>query len=124
MNELEEHADAIAETRALFGSGAKPIDSVERRLAAWARICQGGASNVLNVEGVSWSWSTAPRIQKNGAAIGRVYRQRKGGLCVDAGSYKIDAKGNVLQIPAELRAVLPGGAGAEISADAEPEGAP
>jgi hypothetical protein len=117
-------AAAIAETRAQFGSGPKPIDSVERRLQAWAEICRGGAMNLVNVDGVGWSWSTAPRIQKNGSAIGRVYRQRKGGLCVDAGSYKIDAKGKVLQLPAELRAVLPGGESAEISADAETETSP
>lgn len=96
-----------------------PIDSVQRRLQAWAEICRGGAMNLITIDSVSWSWSTEPRIQKNGAAIGRVYRQRRGGLSVDVGSYKIDAKGKVLQLPAELRAVLPGGLEAEASIDAE-----
>ena len=105
---------------AVYVRAPTPIDTPARRLQTWAEICKGGATNVVKVEGVSWSWTTQPRLQKNGAAMGRVYAQRRGELTRDVGGYKIDAGGRVLQLPAALRAVLPGGLEAEASVDAEP----
>lgn len=101
-----------------FGIRPPAIDNPARRLEAWAGVCIGGAMNTLTVDGVAWSWSTQPRLQKNGAAIGRVYVQRRGEFMRDVGAYKIDACGRVLQLPAELRAVLPGGLEAEASVPA------
>lgn len=117
--------DDILITPEHFGQRAPAIDSPARRLESWSLACTGGAMNTLTLAGVSWSWSTQPRMQKNGAAIGRVHAQRRGEFPRDVGSYKIAADGRVLQLPADLRAVLPGGLEAEASVDAEQiEGAP
>ena len=91
---------------------APVIDTPAKRLEAWAMVCAGGATNVLRVDGVSYSWDTRPRVQKNGAAIGRVYAQRRGELPRDVGMYKLGARGDVLAIPAALAGVLPGAEGA------------
>jgi hypothetical protein len=119
--ELHDAAAAIAEIRQAFGLEPPAIDSPTRRLEAWSTVCRGGAANLVEVDGVTWSWSMDPRRQKNGAAIGRVYAQRRGALPQDVGAYKIDAGGRVLQLPAELRQVLPGGLEAEASAPTEPD---
>ena len=95
------------------------IDSPARRLQAWADVCTGGAMNVLELDGVRWSWTRDPRLQRNGAALGRVYAIRRGENARGMGGYKIDADGRVLKLPAALRAALPGGMDAEASTDAE-----
>lgn len=94
--------------RGRFDAGAPAIDTPARRLGTWSQAC--GGTNMVRVDGVLWSWSTSPRLQKNGAAIGRVYSQARGELTRDVCAYKIDAGGRVEWLPAELRSVLPGGA--------------
>lgn len=90
-----------------FGIQAPGIRTPEQRLAAWATI--GWCMNAVKIDGAHWSWDTNPRRQKNGAAIGRVYRQPRGELSRDVGAYKIGTDGRVLALPAALREVLPGG---------------
>lgn len=119
IDEIEpDAADDLAAFRAEIGhAAAAPIDSPARRLEAWSTACLS-AQNVLSVDGITWSWDTRPRLQKNGAAIGRVYLQAPGQFPRDVGAYKIGADGRVLELPAELRAVLPGGLEAEDQAQA------
>ncbi len=95
------------------------INSPARRLEAWAEVCKWGATNYLRVDGIGYSWSTLPRLQKNGAALGRVHEWRPGQPPRDIGGYKIDGHGHVLELPAPLRAVLPGAEGAQASAPEE-----
>lgn len=101
---------------------AHGIDTPERRLEAWALCCKYGATNVLTVEGVSYSWDARPRRLKNGAVEGRVYAQRGGEHQRDIGGYKIAADGAVVRIPAPLRGALPGANQAEESDDRKTEG--
>lgn len=111
----------VQDIQRLFDTLPKPIDSADRRLQAWSDAAAIG-SNMARVDGVLYSWDTKPRRQKNGAVIGRVYAQNPGGITHDVGAYKIAAGGEVLQVPAALRAVLPGAEGAEASADADQAG--
>lgn len=101
----------LAEAREAFGIVDKPIDSPTRRLHAWALIATAGI-NMLRVDQLLYSWDTQPVKQKNGAVRGRVYAQARGESPRDVGGYKIDARGRVLELPAALRQVLPGGADA------------
>lgn len=100
-------------------AGPAPIDTAEQRLASWSTVAQGGAVNMLRVDGVLWSWDAHPRRQKNGALIGRCYAQRRGESPRDLGAYKIGADGRVLQLVDGLRGVLPGGLEAQASADVD-----
>lgn len=77
-------------------------------LREWGLCCRGGAQNLLNVGGVLYSWTFEPRVQKNGALVGRVHRQTRGDYPHDIGSYKIEPDGRVSVLPAALRDVLPG----------------
>lgn len=98
------------ELHAAFGiDSSQVIDTALKRLHSWVLIAEGGSANVVTIGDTNWSWTAQPRLQKNGAAIGRVYSHRKGELVRDEGGYKIGADGRVLQLPAALRAVLPGG---------------
>ena len=85
----------------------RPMDASER-LRSWASVCSGGATNVLTLSGVCYSWDTSPRKLQNGSLQGRVYAQLSGELTRDIGGFKIDARGRVLELPEALRAVLPG----------------
>lgn len=105
---------SVEDMRRIFGMLPKPIDSADRRLEAWAQTCPG-ASNMIRVDDVAYSWDTRPRRQKNGAVIGRVYAQARGEITRDIGAYKIAAGGAVLWIPAALRGILPGTEGATVS---------
>lgn len=87
---------------------APSIATVQQRLETWRRVAIAGSDNLIDVAGVLYCWDVRPRIQKNGSAIGRIHMQRRGEVFRDAGAYKIDAGGRVLQIPAELAGVLPG----------------
>lgn len=109
----------VTDMKRIFGTEAPPIDSADRRLEAWARV--GPATNLVSVDDVLYSWDTRPRRQKNHAPVGRVYAQPRGGIPRDAGAYKIDADGTVLQIPEALRGILPGTEGAEASTNTTPE---
>ena len=102
----------------------QPVDTVAKRLHSWALLAEGGSINCLRAGGVSYSWDARPRLQKNGAAIGRVYAQARGQLTHDIGAYKIGADGRVLILPAELRGVLPGGEAAAAAAQDELEASP
>lgn len=122
--ELEQEEASLADLREAFGIREQPIDTPLKRLHSWALVCAGGAINVVRLADASYSWDMRPRAQKNGAVLGRCYVQRRGQLPRDIGGYKIDAGGRVVQLPADLRAVLPGGLEAEISADVQAEGSP
>lgn len=98
-----------------FGIRPRAIRSPADRLAAWSLV--GWCTNAVKVNGTHWSWDTQPRLQKNGAAIGRVYRQPRGELARDVGAYKIGADGRVLALPLALREVLPGGLEAAADVD-------
>lgn len=106
----------IADMKRIFCLEAPAIDTAARRLQAYATSTPG-ASNMLRLGDVLWSWDTRPRRQQNGALIGRVYSKRRGEATRDAGRYKIDAGGHVLQLPAELRNALPGGNTAAIDTE-------
>lgn len=71
-------------------------------LRSWELSCGFGASNVLRIGDVTYSWDTKPREQKNGSLVGRVYAQARGELPKDVGSYKILADGSVSEMPAPL----------------------
>lgn len=91
--------DVVATTRAYFGldgSRGPKLDPIHARLASWAT---GGADNTRRVGDVLYSWTAHPRLQQNGAGLGRVYAQRRGESPVDIGGYKIDKDGNVLEFP-------------------------
>lgn len=107
----------IADMKRLFGLEAPPIDTPERRLAQWEAFANG--TNMVRVDDVLYSWDTRPRIQKNGAAIGRIYAQPRGQSPHELGAYKIDAGGRVVWMPTPLQAVLPG---AEISSEEDGHG--
>lgn len=107
---LTAHAEALGIRR------DKPIDTVLARLHSWALAATSG-TNMIRAGEVLYSWDTKPRLQKNGAAIGRVYAQRRGENTRDLGMYKIGARGEVLAIPAEVSHLLPGAAGAGDQAD-------
>lgn len=92
----------------LWPPAPKPM-TAERRLETWTEACTGGATNVITVEGVSYSWDAHPRRLQNGALQGRVYAQPRGELARDIGGFKIDAHGRVAQLPEVLRRALPGG---------------
>lgn len=104
-----------------FGLVDAPIDTAHRRLHSWALAATAG-TNMLRIGDTLYSWDARPRAQKNGALIGRVHAKRREQLTRDIGGYKIDAAGQVLQLPAALRGVLPGAEGAEESTDATNEG--
>lgn len=109
--------NSLEDDRRTFGIGPKPIDTAARRLEAWAQACAAGATNVITVDGVSYSWDTHPRQLQNGALQGRVYAQPRGAISHDIGGYKIAAGGTVLKVPAALRSTLPGAAAASSSED-------
>ena len=120
LDETEEGCNRIAElARAVGLLHDKPIENVIARLHSWALATTGASINCLRIDDVEYSWDTKPRLQKNGAAIGRVYAQRRGELTRDIGAYKIAGDGRVLQLPAAVRAILPGGETAIDAVDAE-----
>jgi hypothetical protein len=110
---------SLAELKESFGIVDKPIDTPIRRLHTWALVAIGGSINMVRVGEVIYSWDTKPRLQKNGAVIGRVHAQRRGEGTRDIGSYKIDAAGQVVHLPEALRAILPGGATASTANEGE-----
>lgn len=75
-------------------------------LKHWGTLNRLGAMNLLNVGPATYAWDTAPREQKNGAVIGRVYVQRPGEVFRDIGHYKIAADGSVVEVPEVLREFL------------------
>lgn len=101
----------IAAMRLAFGLGYGPkVDAIRARMDSWAN---GGAENTRRVGSLLYSWTTNPRVQQNGAVIGRLYAQRRGELDRDIGSFKIDRDGNVLAFPGAARADFPGVEGAK-----------
>lgn len=82
-----------------------------RTFEAWKLFSAGhgiaGGSNCFTHAGASYSFDAHPRELGNGAIQGRIYRQAHGENAVDIGWFKIDAHGDVVAIPDELRDVLP-----------------
>lgn len=87
---------------------APAVDTAQLRLETWSALCLRGATNMLTVDGVSYSWEAHPRREANGALVGRMYAQSRGQGCRYLGEFRIGADGQVLQCPAELAGVLPG----------------
>ena len=106
--ELGDAAEDLAALRAARAI-ATEIRSAGQRLEAWAAAGSSGATNVITVAGVSYSWDAHPRRLQNGSVQGRVYAQPRGQLARDIGGFKIDARGHVVHLPRELAGVLPGG---------------
>jgi hypothetical protein len=97
-----------------------PIDTADRRLAAWRDACNSstGADNLVRVGAIAYAIDLQPRRQKNGALIGRVYSKAAGEGFRDIGSYKIGADGLVIEIPlAVLAGALPGAEEAIVHTD-------
>lgn len=92
----------VAEAREAFGLTRGPtLDPIHARLASWAT---GGFDNTRRVGDVLYSWTAHPRLQQNGAGLGRVYSKKRGESPVDIGGYKLDAGGNILEFPDAARA--------------------
>ena len=104
-----EDGQTLEQLKEAFGIRALPIDTALRRLHSWALVAIGGSINMVKVAGVLYTWDAHPRRLQNGAVQGRIYAQRRGELPRDIGGFKIDARGRVVQLPAVLREVLPGG---------------
>lgn len=79
--------------------------SAAATFASWEALCQLGATNMVTLDGTSWSWTANPDRLQNGALRGRVYSHRKGELMRDVGAFKIAADGSVVA-PTAFMAVL------------------
>lgn len=78
--------------------------------AAWLATCadSGGAMNGIRGTDGTWYYLDAtPRQLQNGAIVGRVHAKRRGEGMADIGAFKITSDGQVVQIPAEVAALLP-----------------
>lgn len=77
---------------------------------SWLQVCiaSGGSSNGFRGPDGTWYYlDSTPRHLQNGAIVGRVHAQRRGEPMVDVGAFKIAGDGQVVQVPAEIAALLP-----------------
>ena len=78
--------------------------------ARWLQACIacGGSSNGIRDAGGTWYYiDPTPRQLQNGAIVGRVHMHKPGNGMVDLGAFKIAGDGRVVQLPAEVAALLP-----------------